>query len=47
VGSRPTSLAGTVSPLESVTAKSPSSDKASSAVTMSPGMSNLWWPHLR
>ena len=37
VGSRPTSCAGTVSPLDSVTANSPSSDKASSAVTMSPG----------
>ena len=37
VGSRPTSCAGTVSPPESVTVYSPSSDKASSAVTMSPG----------
>ena len=37
LGSRPTSCAGTVSPPESVTANSPSSDKASSAVTMSPG----------
>ena len=37
VESRPASCAATISPPGSVTASSPSSDKASSAVTISPG----------